>query len=121
MSVPRASLLEPTGAPVLGTAVEWLAQTVTGSIAIALCTIAVAMVGVMMFEGRMPIRRGLRVIIGCFVVFGAPAIAAGLLGTWQTGAEAPPPAAIGIDPATMRGAPAPMVYDPATGTWSPRQ
>jgi hypothetical protein len=32
----------------------------------------------MMLTGRMPVRQGVTVILGCFILFGAPSIAAGI-------------------------------------------
>jgi type IV secretion system protein VirB2 len=61
-------------------AVSWVQATLLGSIATAVATIAVASIGYLAFSGRMDLRRGLQVILGCFVVFSAPAIAAGLQG-----------------------------------------
>ena len=43
-----------------------------------LCVIAVALLGFMMLSGRMPLRRGLQVVLGCFMLLGASTIAAGL-------------------------------------------
>ena len=40
--------------------------------------IAVAVVGFLMLTGRMDWRRGLTVVIGCFIVFGAVSIVAGI-------------------------------------------
>jgi len=37
--------------------------------------IAVALVGMMMLTGRVAVRQGLRVTVGCFVLLGAPAVA----------------------------------------------
>lgn len=116
MSFASASLLEPSGEPVLGTAISWITSTMLGSIALGLCTIAVAVVGLMMLEGRLPIRQGARVIVGCFVIFGAPIIAAGLMGSWQSeAAYIPPPSALDSDPATAREEPPPANYDPYAG------
>lgn len=116
MSVAGSTMLQPSSEPVLGSAIEWITSTLLGSIALGLCTIAVAVVGLMMLEGRLPIRQGARVIVGCFVIFGAPVIAAGLMGAWQSERSAPPPpVAIGPDPATEREEPPPANYDPYAG------
>jgi type IV secretory pathway VirB2 component (pilin) len=40
--------------------------------------IAVAVVGFMMLTGRIEWRRGLTVVIGCFIIFGAVAIVSGI-------------------------------------------
>jgi type IV secretory pathway VirB2 component (pilin) len=75
-----ASLADPLGASVLIAAVNWLSGTLFGTLAIVLATISVAMVGLMLLSGRVDLRRGATVIIGCFILFGASSIAAGLRG-----------------------------------------
>ena len=40
-----------------------------------LCVLAVAFVGMLMLTGRLALREGLRVALGCFILLGAPAIA----------------------------------------------
>ena len=45
---------------------------------IAVAVVAVAIVGFMMLTGRMNWRHGVTVILGCFVLFGAAAIVAGI-------------------------------------------
>jgi type IV secretion system protein VirB2 len=56
-----------------------------------------------MLSGRLDLRRGLVVLAGCFVVFGAPVIAAGLRGDGGNSAtelaSAPPPLVIPALPA----------------------
>lgn len=52
--------------------------------------VCVAAVGLMMLSGRIDLRRGAGVILGCFILFGAPAIAAAL---HALAADAPAPAA----------------------------
>lgn len=85
-----APYIEPAGTSALGAALGWLQGTLLGSIAIGLCVIAVATVGFMMLQGRLPVREGARVILGCFILLGAPVIASGFLGFWQGGAATPP-------------------------------
>jgi type IV secretion system protein VirB2 len=60
-------------------ATDWLTGVLLGNVAISLCIIAVATVGLALMTGRLAIRDGVRVAIGCFVLLGAPAIAAGFL------------------------------------------
>jgi hypothetical protein len=59
-------------------AAQWLEGLVQGPLAVTLAVIAVAATGLMMLNGRLAVRRGLIVTLGCFVLFGAPAIARGL-------------------------------------------
>ena len=74
----RSSLFDAPASPVLPTAAEWLTGTLFGGLATGLCVIAVAFVGFRLMMGHMAIRDGLRVVIGCFVLLGAPLIALGL-------------------------------------------
>jgi type IV secretion system protein VirB2 len=70
--------LDPAGSgPILG-AVNWVQGTLLGNLATTAAVIAVAVVGLMMLTGRMDWRRGATVILGCFIVFGAAAIVAGI-------------------------------------------
>lgn len=50
-----------------------------GEVAVALCVIAVVLMGLMMLGGRLPVRDGLRAVLGCAVLLGAPVIAAGFV------------------------------------------
>lgn len=79
METQVASLFDPPAASVLLADAAWIEGTLTGSLATIIAVIAVAAVGVAMFEGRVDLRRGIAVIAGCFVLFGAPVISAGLL------------------------------------------
>ena len=56
----------------------WLQGTLLGTVATVAAVIAVAAVGFMMLTGRLDWRRGLTVVVGCFIIFGAGAIVAGL-------------------------------------------
>jgi len=70
--------LDPAGSNVILTAVTWLQGTLLGNVATAVAVIAVAATGLMMLTGRIDWRRGATVILGCFIVFGAAAIVAGI-------------------------------------------
>jgi type IV secretion system protein VirB2 len=70
--------LDPAGSNVVLTAVDWLQGTLLGNVATALAVIAVGATGLMMLTGRIDWRRGATVILGCFIVFGATAIVAGI-------------------------------------------
>ncbi|MEM9501419.1 MAG: TrbC/VirB2 family protein [Pseudomonadota bacterium] len=75
------SLFEPASAsPVaLNDSVSWIDAVLFGEIALGLCVLAVASVGAVMLTGRLPLRNGLRVVVGCFVLLAAPMIASGLI------------------------------------------
>lgn len=49
-----------------------------GTVATVIAVIAVAVVGFMMLTGRMNWRYGASVILGCFILFGAASIVAGI-------------------------------------------
>lgn len=57
----------------------WLDSLFAGPLMIAVCSIAIAVLGVTMLTGRFEIRRGARVVLGCFAVLGASTIAGGLV------------------------------------------
>jgi len=123
MMEPRLSLADPGNSASLVAAATWVEALVTGTTATIVATIAVASVGFLMLQGRLPLRRGLVVVMGCFVIFGSGALAEGLLAVGQSAstftssdtiappAPAPPPAA----------PPQPSVYDPYAGASVPNQ
>ena len=74
----QSAQLDPAGSSVILTAVNWLQGTLLGNVATALAVIAVGATGLMMLTGRIDWRRGATVILGCFIVFGAAAIVAGI-------------------------------------------
>ena len=79
------SLSDPAGSGVLVSAVNWLQGTLLGTIATAVAVIAVASVGFLMLTGRINWRYGATVIIGCFILFGAASIVAGIQSTASAG------------------------------------
>ena len=69
---------DPSGSgPIVG-ALQWLEGTLMGNVATTAAVIAVAIVGLMMLTGRIDWRRGVTVVVGAFIVFGAVAIVAGI-------------------------------------------
>jgi len=71
---------DPAGSgPILG-ALQWVQGTLLGNLATTAAVISVAVVGLMMLTGRIDWKRGLTVIVGAFIVFGAAAIVAGIKG-----------------------------------------
>jgi type IV secretion system protein VirB2 len=73
----------PRGSGPIVAAVDWVQATLLGNIATTVAVIAVAIVGFMMLSGRVNWRHGAMVIVGCFVLFGATVIVAGI----QTAAQ----------------------------------
>lgn len=75
----RASAMaDPQGSGVILGAMSWLQGTLMGTVATVVAVMAVAMVGFMMLAGRMNWRHGTVVILGCFILFGATSIVAGI-------------------------------------------
>lgn len=72
------SYADPAGSGVFVSAVNWLQGTLLGTVATVVAVIAVASVGFMMLTGRINWRHGAVVILGCFVLFGAGSIVAGI-------------------------------------------
>lgn len=70
--------VDPAGSgPIVG-ALRWAQGTLMGSVATVAAVVAVAVVGMMMLTGRINWRYGASVILGCFVLFGAASIVAGI-------------------------------------------
>jgi type IV secretion system protein VirB2 len=72
------SYSDPAGSGVVVSAVNWLQGTLMGTFATVVAVIAVASVGFMMLTGRINWRHGATVILGCFILFGAASIVAGI-------------------------------------------
>ena len=75
------SYSDPAGSGVLVSAVGWLQGTLLGTVATVVAVIAVATVGLLMLTGRINWRYGATVILGCFILFGASSIVAGIQST----------------------------------------
>lgn len=110
-----ASLFDAPTGPVLSSASGWVTAMLLGSAAISLCIVAVAIVGLMLMSGRLAIRDGVRVAVGCFVLLGAPVIASGL----RSAADEAAP--VGVEQVMTRAPAAtppripPSDYDPYAG------
>lgn len=72
--------IDPEGSGVIIGAVNWLQGTLMGTVATVAAVIAVAAVGFMMLTGRINWRHGAVVVLGCFILFGAASIVAGIRG-----------------------------------------
>ncbi len=70
--------LDPAGSSTLAGALYWVQGTLLGNLATTAAVIAVAACGYMMLTGRMEWRRGLMVVVGAFIIFGAVTIVAGI-------------------------------------------
>lgn len=69
---------DPQGAGPIIAAMNWLQGSLLGNVATTAAVIAVAAVGFMMLTGRLNWRYGVTVVVGCFVLFGATSIVAGI-------------------------------------------
>jgi type IV secretory pathway VirB2 component (pilin) len=73
-----STLGDPGGSGAIVAAVLWLQNTLLGTVATTVAVISVATVGLMMLSGRVDLRRGASVVLGCFILFGASSMAAGI-------------------------------------------
>jgi type IV secretory pathway VirB2 component (pilin) len=109
------SLADPAGSGAVVAAVRWIENLLLGTAATSVAVVCVAAVGLMMLSGRIDVRRGASVVLGCFILFGAQGIAAALHALSADGG----PAAAAIDPdyvpvpyAPPPPAPPPLPRDP---------
>ena len=72
------AVADPQGSSPINAALQWVQGTLLGNLATTAAVIAVAVVGYMMLTGRMEWRRGLMVVVGAFIIFGAVSIVAGI-------------------------------------------
>jgi type IV secretion system protein VirB2 len=72
------NLADPQGSGVLIGAARWVQGTLLGTVATVVAVIAIAVVGLLMLSGRVNWRHGAVVILGCFILFGAASIVAGI-------------------------------------------
>lgn len=78
MVIRQPSLSDPPPVSAITSAASWVSELLFGPLANIIAVIAVAWVGFAMLSGRIEIRRGLSVVFGCFLLFGAKGIADGL-------------------------------------------
>jgi type IV secretion system protein VirB2 len=105
----------PSSPSAIAAALQWLQGTLFGSAATAVAVIAVAWIGFLMLSGRVDLGRAGRVVMGCFILFGASAIAQGIVAQVQ-GSAAPGLAEASPPPSPPPSyAAAPSAYDPYAG------
>jgi type IV secretory pathway VirB2 component (pilin) len=117
------SLADPSNSSVVVAAISWLQATLLGTFATIVATVAVSSIGLMMLTGRVHIRNGLTVIAGCFILFGASTIAAGIqssLGGDGAVVYSPPAGLTDPSPTPPPPAPPPANQDPYAGASVPR-
>lgn len=115
--IQQASLSDAPPTSAITSASSWVSDLLFGPIATIIAVIAIAWVGLAMLSGRLEIRRGLSVVFGCFLLFGAEGIADGLRSSATSeavpvAASVPPPPAFAQPPAQTT---APSGYDPYAG------
>jgi type IV secretion system protein VirB2 len=96
-------------AGVIGATTGWLRDLLLGELAYMLAVLAIALVGAAMLQGRLSLRHAARVVLGCFILFGAPVIANGLSGLVQAGGPSLP-----LTTAPLAPPPLPRVPEPPT-------
>lgn len=114
------SLTDPSGSNALAEAARWMSSLLLGSVATIVATLALAAIGFGMLQGRLPIRRGIVVIMGCFIIFGATAVAGGLMDLSFARSDRSPretPVASTSRPPAVPSQP--QVYDPYAGASVP--
>lgn len=116
----------PAGSSVLVAAISWLQDVLLGTVATSIAVIAIAAIGFGMLTGRVNIRHGATVILGCFILFGASTIVNGLrYAASGVGGYDPPPVVVAAPPPPLppRVQPtrAPAPYDPYAGASVPMQ
>ncbi|MBL8770992.1 MAG: TrbC/VirB2 family protein [Phenylobacterium sp.] len=74
----QAQAQDPAGSAPILAALNWVQNTLLGNVATTAAVIAVAAVGFLMLTGRIEWKRGLTVIVGAFIIFGAVSIVAGI-------------------------------------------
>ena len=63
----------------LASAAAWLVNLTQGSFGTTIAILSIAWLGFALLRGQLALRRGAYIVIGCFILFGAPTIANGLL------------------------------------------
>lgn len=94
-----ASTFEPAASPAILAAIQWVQGALLGTVATSIAIICVAGLGYQCLTGRIPARRAITVLLGCFILFGSAHIAAALHGL--AGVE-PGPVAAMREPAISR-------------------
>lgn len=109
------SLFDRPGSSSFAAASDWVGGLVFGPTVVTLCVLAVALLGFAMLTGRLPVRRAGLVVLGCFVLLGAPTIVAGLpIDFWMQAADGPPPVSANSILYERPTLP-PATYDPYAG------
>jgi TrbC/VIRB2 pilin len=105
----------------LPAATEWIAGVVLGPVGTAVGVIAVAWLGFTMLTGRTPLPQAMRVVLGLYILYGAPTIARNLADLARGGGEDRP---VDTSPSMLAPSaplPPPPAFDPYAGAAVPGQ
>lgn len=121
MYSPALSLADPPAASPTADSLAWVQGAALGTVATTVAIIAVATIGLLMLSGRLELRRGITVAIGCFILFGAAGVAGALTGLGSAEARPSLVAVQGPGPLEIqtRSTPPPAAYDPYAGASVP--
>lgn len=122
MNLSHASLIDPPAESALVAGLRWVDATALGNVATTVAIVAVAAIGMLMLSGRLELRRGITVVLGCFILFGASGIAAALTGVAGENAQPhEPPASDSGQLSNHLKTPTtpPAEYDPYAGASVP--
>lgn len=114
MSFSSAVVSQPSSS--IMASASWVEALLTGSLASSIAVVAVVVLSWRMLAGRVPLVSIGRVALGCFIMFGAPTIALGIVRAahGDTAGRVVPEAP--TKPDVSRNAPA---YDPYAGAATP--
>lgn len=122
MYSPTSSLTDPPAYSPIADGVGWVQGVALGSVAMSVAVVAVAAVGLLMLSGRLELRRGVTVVLGCVLLFGAGSIGGVITRPPKVGSQiAARSTPQGSDQALSQSADAQGAYDPYAGASVPRR
>jgi type IV secretory pathway VirB2 component (pilin) len=123
MNAGTASLFEPSHTQAFGVVADWLPEVLSGSLATALGIVAIGLVGLSLFQGRLRLKHAALVVMGIFLLMGAPVIGAGIVGNSHQASLALMPTTVAPPPAVPSNnlAPPANPFDPYAGASVPTQ
>jgi type IV secretory pathway VirB2 component (pilin) len=114
-----ASSFPQGGGAILGAA-NWVEGLIQSPAVTGIAILAIAAAGLSMLSGHIQVRRGLTVALGCFILFGASAIARGIVGSVSavSSTDAPSLAWPPPQPTPIANAPVPAVPPPVADPYA---
>jgi type IV secretory pathway VirB2 component (pilin) len=109
------SVFDPATGSAIGSATGWISSTLLGSVGTSVAVISIAWLGFEMLGGRLSVHRGVTIILGCFILFGAPSIAAAFMQLARNQAPTAPLPTVDPSPAPSLPSKAPPASDPYAG------